>query len=59
MSVPDSAINYIVNNFLLAGRKEGVPIVVGISPQTVETVLELFFHWAEQSGFSIPSPKEA
>ena len=50
--IPDEAIYYIVSRYLQGRNKEGdVPVVVGISTNTVEDVLQLFIDWAAQSGY--------
>ena len=49
--IPDEAIIYIVNNFFLARRIEGVQIVRGISDADVELVLNLLIKWADTSGY--------
>ncbi len=44
--LPDEAIRYIMNGYLLKRHTEGVPVVLGISQETVEAVLQLFIDWS-------------
>lgn len=51
VEVPDQAVDYIVQKFLIRKSTEGVPLVVGISTDVVETVLGLFLEWAAQNNY--------
>ena len=51
LTIPDAAIYYVVNRFLQGKNKEGGPIVVGISTNTVKDVLGLFIDWAAHNGY--------
>ena len=50
VSIPDDAIYYIVGNYLQKKYTAGVPVVVGISTQTVEDVLQLLVDWSALNG---------
>lgn len=50
VTIPDEAIYYIVNNYLQNRSSTGVPVVLGISTQTVEDILQLLVDWAARSG---------
>lgn len=50
--IPDEALYYVVSHYLQGKNTEGsVPVVVGISTQTVEDVLRLFVDWAARNGY--------
>ena len=49
--VPDEALKYIVANFLQEKNNDGMPIVIGVSHHTVETVLQLLIDWAMLNGY--------
>ena len=49
--IPDEALNYIVSHYLRAKNKEDMPIVVGISLDTVEAVLQLLIDWSAANGY--------
>lgn len=52
LTVPDDAIYYVVSNFLEKKTKtSGVPVLIGISTQTVEEVIGLFVDWAAANGY--------
>ena len=48
--IPDNTIGYIVSRYLQNRASENTTIVKGISPDTVEEVMELFFEWAQLNG---------
>lgn len=48
-SAPDSAVRYILSNYLIRKSTEGVAVVQGVSHEVVETVLELFLDWAYEN----------
>jgi hypothetical protein len=48
--VPDEALTYIIANYLNLKNKDGVLAMVGISPHTVETVLQLLIDWGALRG---------
>lgn len=50
VSIPDDAIYYIVGNYLQKKYTAGVPVVVGISTQTVEDILQLLIDWSALNG---------
>jgi hypothetical protein len=50
VQIPDDAIRYIVSHYLQHKSVPGVPVVVGISIQTVEDILQLLIDWAAVSG---------
>jgi len=50
VSIPDEAIYYIVNNYLQNKSITGVPVVLGVSTQTVEEIFQLLVDWAARSG---------
>lgn len=49
--IPDEALDYIVTHFLRESNKEGMPVVIGVSSHTVESVLQLLVDWAAASGY--------
>jgi len=51
VEIPDEVITYIVTRYLGRRSTEGVPLVVGISSDDVETVLALFIEWAAQKNY--------
>jgi hypothetical protein len=51
VDIPDEAITYIVNKYIANKTVEGVPLVVGVSTDDVETVLGLFIEWAAGRGY--------
>ena len=51
VSIPDEAIYYIVSNYLQNKTTPGIPVVVGISTQTVEDILQLLIDWSARSGY--------
>lgn len=51
VDIPDEAITYIVNKYVSNKSTEGVPLVIGISTDDVETVLGLFLEWAAGKGY--------
>lgn len=46
VEIPDEAIEFIVSRYLSRRSVPGVPLVVGITTDDVETVLSLFVEWA-------------
>jgi hypothetical protein len=50
VTIPDEAIYYIVNNYLQNRNATGVPVVLGVSTQTVEDILQLLVDWAARTG---------
>jgi hypothetical protein len=50
VSIPDEAVYYIVSNYLQNQTTPGIPVVVGISTQTVEDILQLLVDWSARSG---------
>ncbi len=51
VEIPDEVITYIVSRYLRRRSTDGVPLVVGISSDDVETVLALFIEWAASKGY--------
>jgi hypothetical protein len=51
LSIPDDAITFIVSHYIRRKASDGSPIVVGISSDTVEGVLGLFFDWAASKDY--------
>lgn len=52
VTIPDEAVFYIVSHYLQGKNKEGeLPIVVGISTQTVIDIMHLFVDWAVRNGY--------
>ena len=49
--LPDQAVSYIVSHYLEVMQQKEVPIVLGISQKTVESVLQLFIDWAGKYGY--------
>lgn len=51
LTMPDEVIDYVVSHFLQKRQTDGVVVSVGISAETVETVLQLFVDWAALNGY--------
>jgi hypothetical protein len=51
VSIPDEAISSIVSNHLTSRATVGVPTVIGVSPHTVEDVLQLLVDWSAKNGY--------
>lgn len=49
--IPDEAIYYIVSNFLQKRSVPGMPVVTGVSTQTVEDILQLLVDWSTKNGY--------
>lgn len=49
--IPDEALSYIVSHYLQEKNKDGMPIVIGISPHAVEAVLQLLIDWSAANGY--------
>ena len=51
VTIPDDAIYYIVNQYLMFKQGEGSQVVKGLSPEDVEAVLHIFIDWADKKGY--------
>jgi hypothetical protein len=49
--IPDQAVDFIVSRYLQERNKDDLPVVTGISTDTVETVLQLFLDWAGKRNY--------
>ena len=50
VEIPDEAVMYVINNYMIKKQIEGVPIAVGIGYEAAELVIKLFLDWAEKTG---------
>lgn len=53
ITIPDEAIYYIVSNYMQQKTNvSGISVLLGISAETVENVLQLFIDWASLHGYT-------
>ncbi len=50
VEVSDEAISYIVGKYVSKKSIDGVPVVIGMSTEDVETVIGLLVEWAISNG---------
>ncbi len=51
VEIPDDAVTYIVSKYLGSKTVDGVPMVIGMSSDDVESVLGLFVEWAVSKNY--------